>query len=660
MKLKEIKLKNFKSHSDFSIKFTEGLTGLFGANGSGKSSLISAVNYVLTGVVIGGDKKEDVLKWGTTKGKVTLLFEHETKEYILERSLHNAKTSLKTTDGGISMTTRSVVQKYIHDITGVHPDLYDKVICVAQEELDTPLKATHAVSQDFYLNIFNCKVADTLSKALSKCIAKVAICNTHKAEISAKTIQKEELELEIIALEKRLALLKQTLEQAPAKDKIQANIEKLEKALGEGNLLTNLKDKMSRLKAQEEKLKEFLKGKEKPLVEAIRPSEWGIEQQYNIWQNKKAYVASMKTEVKPAVKDKCIPKGDLKTIADKVNNDYMLYKFKQQGAVTSECPVCSNKIKDKTDYTDKLESTKQIGMAISKYRKEEVRLQGVQSTIEKIQKDLEKMEAALPNEVIIFNPTNWKERVKDNEILDSIVKQEQQLAQVVNELEKTEDDIQKLSGGATDLKTIKKQLSEQKKALNAIEGISLNIYEKQVELNNKCGIVSASNELIKEWKEADKLAVMYNNVREKLQICKDYLHRDQLPKLVIQRGLASINECLNKYLNIVEIPYNCYINNDCDLVFEVEGEEKAFRSLSGGQRKTVALAFRLAVSEIMTPDLGLLILDEPTAYVDSQNIDNMINAIKKLKEYAQERGLILWVATHEEKFKQACTKYIEL
>ena len=83
MIIKEINIKNFRSHKNTSISFNKGITTIIGENGSGKSSIFEAMNYALyTKTNI---KKEELTKRGTNYFMVELTFEIGGNEYKVVR-----------------------------------------------------------------------------------------------------------------------------------------------------------------------------------------------------------------------------------------------------------------------------------------------------------------------------------------------------------------------------------------------------------------------------------------------------------------------------------------------------------------------------------------------------------------------------------------------
>lgn len=79
-------------------------------------------------------------------------------------------------------------------------------------------------------------------------------------------------------------------------------------------------------------------------------------------------------------------------------------------------------------------------------------------------------------------------------------------------------------------------------------------------------------------------------------------------------------------------------------------KQKAFR-ISGGEKQRVAIARALINNPI------LLMGDEPTGNLDSNNSENVFGIFKRLKE---EEGLSLLVVTHDEDFAKRTDRIIQM
>ena len=59
------------------------------------------------------------------------------------------------------------------------------------------------------------------------------------------------------------------------------------------------------------------------------------------------------------------------------------------------------------------------------------------------------------------------------------------------------------------------------------------------------------------------------------------------------------------------------------------------------------MAFRLAIYGMFAGKLGLLSLDEPTAYLDESNVDRFGVLLTKIREVAKNMNTQMLLATHE-------------
>ncbi|MFW6233655.1 MAG: AAA family ATPase, partial [Nanoarchaeota archaeon] len=91
MKLKKIRLKNIRSYKEQEIEFPVGSTLLSGDIGSGKTSILLAIEFALFGLQP-GQKGSSLLKNGEDEGGVILNFEIDEKDIEVERYLKRNKT----------------------------------------------------------------------------------------------------------------------------------------------------------------------------------------------------------------------------------------------------------------------------------------------------------------------------------------------------------------------------------------------------------------------------------------------------------------------------------------------------------------------------------------------------------------------------------------
>lgn len=111
MIIKQIKLYNIRSYDSITIEFKKDISLLAGDIGSGKSSILLAIEFALFGFIKGTVSGESLLRKGQTKGYVELSFEIDNKEIIIQRTLSKSKTGVNQSAGFI------IIDDIKHDLT---------------------------------------------------------------------------------------------------------------------------------------------------------------------------------------------------------------------------------------------------------------------------------------------------------------------------------------------------------------------------------------------------------------------------------------------------------------------------------------------------------------------------------------------------------------
>ena len=139
------------------------------------------------------------------------------------------------------------------------------------------------------------------------------------------------------------------------------------------------------------------------------------------------------------------------------------------------------------------------------------------------------------------------------------------------------------------------------------------------------------------------------------------LHRDRLPNMVAQAFIKAINVKLAAYIELFEVPFTVRIEPDLSIrcLFGGNREASAER-LSGGQKVMLGIAFRFAIYDLFVNNLGFMVLDEPTVYLDHDRIEGVFELLQRVKGYSQAAGLQLIVVTHEARLQGVFDQTIRL
>ena len=101
MLLRELKLQNIRSYQQQTITFSEGSMVLAGDIGSGKSSLLLAIEFALFGTSRPDLPAEALLRKDSVQGSVELTFNLNGQEILIKRNLKKEKDGIKQLPGHI-------------------------------------------------------------------------------------------------------------------------------------------------------------------------------------------------------------------------------------------------------------------------------------------------------------------------------------------------------------------------------------------------------------------------------------------------------------------------------------------------------------------------------------------------------------------------------
>src|SRR5256886_12411962 len=147
MKLQRLRLVNFRQHADTEIVFGDGVTGIIGPNGSGKTSLLEAIAWAIYGNrAARGDK--DSIRNQRAKARAPVSVELEfglgSHSFRVERGLNNAELYQ---DGVIVANSLKEVTARLQRVLGMTHGEFFNTYFTGQKDLAglaTPARPDHA------------------------------------------------------------------------------------------------------------------------------------------------------------------------------------------------------------------------------------------------------------------------------------------------------------------------------------------------------------------------------------------------------------------------------------------------------------------------------------------------------------------------------------
>jgi len=302
MILTRLQVKNYKKYRDFQTDFTEGLTGIIGRNGSGKSTIFNAIVFALYGSAKGEKrgiryakaKERDIVK-------VTLFFEIDGKEYRVTREIRgkelNSQAYLYDGDERLIAQSTKGVTKEITRLIGMNKEAFIYTVFSSQKELTALSRLASNDRKKMIRKLLGLEKIDKIEEDINNKLkeAKNRIYGITSAlppedEVEELEQKQKEYSEEFANLEKEVDGTKKSIEAISKRFETESRrVEELER----------LKDDYNRLKSNLQLLQERLKNRESEL--AKKESELKELQKSEVEYQKEKYIFIEYEELKKSI-----------------------------------------------------------------------------------------------------------------------------------------------------------------------------------------------------------------------------------------------------------------------------------------------------------------------------------------------------------------------
>jgi DNA repair exonuclease SbcCD ATPase subunit len=204
MILNELTLRRFRIHDNLTIKFSSGVTGIVGRNGTGKSSIIEAIGFLFTGET--DDPKEQVITAGASgtayvRGKFTL----NGKEGVIERALDTSRVILEY--DGQKLVKASEVRDMWAKMIQVDSHIFQHVIMAKQKKIPELFSGETAVREKAFQRIFMVPNTEKLRSLIWDGYIKTCPPPLPEDDVHAIDLQLARLRTELTPKEEKLLLM---------------------------------------------------------------------------------------------------------------------------------------------------------------------------------------------------------------------------------------------------------------------------------------------------------------------------------------------------------------------------------------------------------------------------------------------------------------------
>jgi exonuclease SbcC len=682
MKIEIVQLENIRSHVKSTVPFTRGFNCLVGGLGTGKSSVLYAVDFALFGDPI-GRSFEYLLREGADSAKVTVQFTQNGRTYKLVRGLKRRGKGigqdfeeLKLFEDETllaSMKTDAVAEQF-QAITGFDKELFREIVWVRQEHLKELLDARPRDRQRRLDELFGLSDYETAwsniavykrdyetEKRVYEKDPDVVGLEKLSGEYNRVTEEYTRLEMELQDALGKLAGAKRTLEDADLKlkkleekkqmieelkrkeAKVQANISSTTDALaslnqrieGKKTIIDNLKQRQNSLETQVSTYKSTLEGTGVPAnqpVEALRAQLAAFDDKLsNLKAEQEATMRNLQTDQKRTA----------------------------SLSMESRCPLCLQSLND--EYKNGLMQRIQQENADR------------QNTIKQLQVEIEEMQRTKVVATEAFSNLQTL-TTRGEDLKTRLGEEEKNLGDLAVEVEAKRQLETELGGQleALRLEIGRFEMSDLEAARLQREQAFTQYYRVESELrtkeNRKKDLLTRLDETKERIDHAqEKLERMQKIARtiEVLGAIRD-AYRSIQPKLrsefvkvlrnFVQQVLDGLVGGEAPLLNvIVDETYTPYVKSE-------SGADREVSNLSGGERTLLAFAYRLGLGQLIMQSrtghgLSMLLLDEPTESLGREDgsIDRLAEAISRFKAIEQ-----IIAVTHSEAFAEKAEHVIIL
>ncbi len=669
MIIKKITLDNIRSYEHEEVNLEAGSTLLSGDIGSGKTSVLLGIEFGLFGLQP-GQKGSAILRNGKSAGGVTLEFEVDGNKVIVERTLKRGKSisqeycaiaiNGEKTELSVTELKQKILDllKYPQEFSKKQNLLYKFTVYTPQEEMkeiiledaDTRLNTLrHVFGIDKYKTILeNAQVLRLKLREERRLMEGI----TSTIDEDKKSIEKKSGDL-VIMKKSTEALNKELEEKIILRKNKEKEKDEIKKKIDEKNEIKNElgKSKIMLLSKKES----FLKNEKQ--IEELKKQ---IEEFKKLSFDPNKFL-EIENEIEKIKKEK--EKLSEKNL--KINSEIESLKLKQIEhekihATLSDlktCPVCQQDV-------DSVHRANVLNKSYNEISQSKRRIEELEIEKKKIYDELKNAERKL---------TESSNKLTDLKILkmkyEGISEKEKKLIELNKENGLIQKDnillerhIESLSQSFFDLSRYDSVFNEKEKELKEtlkqekISEIKLAEVKKEIEVYEK-----TINELKEKLQKVEDIKKKLEYISE----LENWLNKRFIPvvsfleKNVMNSLRTEFSRLFAEWFQtLVSDSFNVRLTDDFTPIIEQHDYEIDYAYLSGGERTAIALAYRLALNQIINSLMSkiktreLVILDEPTDGFSEQQLDKMRNVLDQLNV----KQLI--IVSHEQKIEGFVEKVI--
>ncbi len=640
MKLKKIILDNIRSYEHQELEFPQGSTLLSGDIGSGKTSILLAIEFALFGLQP-GQRGSSLLRNGKNEAMVKIEFESEGKEIMIERTLKKAKSisqdycSITINGEKKEMSVTELKNKvlellnYPKEFSKKQNILYKFTVYTPQEEMKQIILQDSVTRINTLRHVFG---IDKYKKILenSSIIASKIREEKRLKEGITETLEQDKLNL--VSKEDELESKHYNL--SSVEKELFYKKENRKKIQDEKNEIFKKTEEKNRFMQEIEKTKLIVSNK-KDLILSNQKSLENLTNQIKELEDLRfdnSQITETITQIESSKKQRAKFSEENLGVNSEINSlDYKNEenrKIEQKFSNLEICPTCLQNV----DSLYRANVLNQIHSNISENNR---KLEDFEEKRKQIEQEIKKIDAEISVKEKILSDLNIlkfrvegidEKQIRIQEIEKMNILLENDMNLLDNHLKNLENSVLELEKFDKIFETKQKELDEALKEEKLAE-IKVAELKKEIEMFSK-----QIEELREKTIRAEQIKKQMNYLNE----LENWISKKFVPlislieKNVMIKLKTEFSESFSEWFNmLVSDSFNIRLSNDFTPIIEQQDYEIDYQYLSGGERTAVALAYRLSLNQVINSLLSkiktrdIVILDEPTDGFSDQQIDKM-------------------------------------
>jgi len=693
VRFKSIELENIRSYEGNykanTIEFPEGSILLAGDIGSGKSSILLAMEFALFGISRGELSGEALLRRGKRTGGVRLDFTAAGKDINIERRLTRTPLGVRQESGYMIMDgvkregTAQELKAWILNILGYPQELvqrqksliYRYTVYTPQERMKQIIRAEKETRLETLRKVFGVDryktVKDNITLFLSSLRAKRRELKTRYRELEDKREEKKKRKRNIAEVEKTLKSLGGREKRAESrlskwKKKREEIEEEIEQYIKYDKELSKEKEKHRGISLQIEDVKNAAEEKKKA-VESLRRLRKPTDETEEEIQKR---IDMIQLEIERHLKDPRSAGAEFDSLfadrdrlqeeSKKDRENWVSLKTKIESLEESTqklevagdiCPICGKQL----DEEHKTKKLKEYREEIAQHNEERRRLEEHEKTLrseserveqlirDKVRNAVEELKARKENPERTLNALREYERQMERkqDIESQIEEQDAKLEELRKTREETEERIASLKERIEELRDVeerRRRIEASTEELNTeLKGIMAEISREET---SKEYLLERITELEKEIEAMTKAKDFEENLSAYESWIEGYLMNlaDTVEKHYMIEIRRQFEPLFQDWFSLLmeDEDLSVKIDQEFTPIIEQQGYEAEFENLSGGESTSVALAYRLALNKVINTmaegiqTKDIIVLDEPTDGFSENQLDKIGEVIDQL------------------------------